>query len=145
MKKQPYIRPLNRTIEHVADLVQRLQQVPNFLKEDNPYDALVDSSNTVFEVGEAGLVLFRQVPDYPAAEVHITFWDGRLRGREDLCRWLGLMYLEATKIEQLGAAIPLGSKVVLAFAKRVGFKEVQTLEDKVFLVATKGDLQWDLK
>lgn len=55
------------------------------------------------------------------AHVHITFWDRRLRGREGLCRELAKSLMLRHNVTMLLTVIPLGSRTVSAFARRVGF------------------------
>jgi hypothetical protein len=59
------------------------------------------------------------IPSMP--NVHVTYWDKRLRGRERLvaaiCDWL----LEYLNVPAVFTQMPAASKATLAYAKRVGF------------------------
>lgn len=102
-------------------MVEKLEAVPNFLPKTNPYTALLDPRNLFFEVDNVGLIAALSMPDFPKLfHVHITFWDGRLRGREELCRTVGTWITLLTD-RMLFTQIPIDRKALLAFALRVGF------------------------
>ena len=85
-------------------------------------------------VDDVGLLCFD--PFQPGkAHVHVTFWDRRLRGREELCRQMCLMLMEWSNVQLVLTAIPLDARVVRAFAIRVGFKPWKVLGDKEIFAA----------
>lgn len=57
-------------------------------------------------------------------DVHVTFWDRVLRGRERLCRQACEWAIEQRQAEGAYTAIPASSHATIAFAKRVGFEVV---------------------
>lgn len=72
---------------------------------------------TVSDVGIVGFDLTtRSMPN-----IHITFWDKKLRGREHigirLCNWA----LDYFDVPALFTQCPAASKVTIAYAKRLGF------------------------
>lgn len=74
-----------------------------------PYVWCIDDVGAVFVIPDS----------YGSAEVHIAFWDGRLRGREVICKRLADAFL--MRYHTLYARIPKEGKTVIAFAKRLGF------------------------
>ena len=72
-------------------------------------------------VDDVGIVGFdlttRAMPN-----IHVTFWDKRMRGREllgtELCNWA----LDYFQVPAIFTQAPAASKVTIAWAKRLGFK-----------------------
>lgn len=122
-----------RTISRIMEVVDLMRQVSNFLPGDNPYSVFTDENSTFFQVDNVGLIAVIPIEDM--LHCHITFWDRRLRGRERLCRSLAEFVVGTTK-KLLYTAIPEGNRVVLEFARRVGFKEGYRSNGVVFLVFT---------
>lgn len=114
----------------ILETVDLMQLVPNFLPKDNPYSIFLDPENTFFKIDDVGLITVMPIAEH--LHCHITFWDGRLRGRENLCRKLALFVTGLTK-KELITAVPKDRKVLLAFGKRAGFTETFHNEDSVFL------------
>lgn len=82
-------------------------------------------ANHCWLVEDKGIIIV--LPTIPGeAECHISFWDGRLRGREELCRELAA----SLPYNRLWAAIPLEAKTVRFFAKRIGFKTTEIDSNK---------------
>lgn len=54
--------------------------------------------------------------------VHVTYWDARMRGRESLGRRLCEWLLEFFDVPAVFTQCPAASRVVIAHAKRIGFK-----------------------
>jgi hypothetical protein len=59
-----------------------------------------------------------------ACDVHMTFWDMVLRGREDLVRMMAIWAADHRDARAVYTVVPSSSKAVLAFCKRVGFEIV---------------------
>lgn len=115
------VRPMDLSIQNILSVVEKLEGVTNFLPATNAYSIFLDERNTFFEVDQIGLIAV-----FPYSErvlhTHITFWDKRLRGREELCRDVARVIVGLTK-KILITAIPEENAVILAFAKRLGFEE----------------------
>lgn len=97
-------------------------QTLGFFYEPNRIYWLVDDVGLIFAVFDTE----------HSANVHITFWDRRLRGREGLCRGLARMVLDRPGMCYLHTAIPEGSRATLAFAKRIGFEPI--LKDEAGII-----------
>lgn len=69
-------------------------------------------------VDDVGLLIATE-----AGDVHIFFWDKRLRGREELCRSMAKVVMNILDKESVWTKIPSSERAVIAFAKRVGFEE----------------------
>lgn len=82
---------------------------------------LVDQEWSLFQVDDVGLVAVGPMRTDFMADVHITFWDKRLRGREDLCRRVAEWVIAGFGLQSVFTAIPVSAKATIAFAKRVGF------------------------
>jgi hypothetical protein len=72
-------------------------------------------------VDDVGLIIANQ-----AGDVHVFFWDKRLRGREGMCRALVLIICEFYDRDFVWTKIPITERAVIAFAKRIGFQEKQS-------------------
>ena len=90
---------------------------------------------TTWLVDDVGLII--AVRDKPhRAQVHIVFWDRRLRGREVLCRGVADYAIHRWHLAYICTTIPETSRATLEFAKRVGFEEVLRENGEVHLVYT---------
>jgi hypothetical protein len=59
------------------------------------------------------------------AEVHITFWDGILEGREQLCREVAQMLMASADLQFVLTFIPESRTRLLKFAKEIGFAIIE--------------------
>ena len=116
------VSEMPKSLEVWLETVEKLRLVPNFLHKsdfENTKEFLKDE-NKFFLVDDVGAAAV--LPDEKgSAHVHITFWDGRLRGREALMRELAIQVKDQMKLDTLYTAIPVDSHSVIAFAIRVGF------------------------
>lgn len=117
------LRIMPRSMDRILSIVEKLKQVKSFLDPENPYVVFLDRESLFFEIDEVGLIAVCPW-DSTTQHCHITFWDGRLRGREGLCRTLAEFVVRVSH-KNLVTAIPADRRAVVAFAKRVGFTEVQ--------------------
>jgi hypothetical protein len=69
-------------------------------------------------VDDVGLIIANK-----AGDVHVFFWDKRLRGRESMCRAMVMVVCEFYDRDSVWTTIPITERAVIAFAKRVGFQE----------------------
>lgn len=100
-----------------------------------PLERLIAEHWKFYTVDDVGLLCFD--PFAPGkAHVHITFWDKRLRGREGLCRTALLEVMNRSNVDTVLTAIPLGLRVVRAFAKRVGMHSWKVLNGREVLIGT---------
>ena len=108
-------------------IVDKMQGVKSFLDSTNPFATLLDPNNKFFQVDEVGMIAVMPLPKWEKLlHVHVTFWDGRLRGREGLCRSLSILVTRMTD-KFLFTQIPEDRAALLAFAKRVGYTEQGTV------------------
>lgn len=105
---------------------------PSFVSSEDEFVDLVKKGMVCFLVDDVGM--FAVVVDKSGrAHVHMTFWDGRLRGRETLAREVAHFAMETLELDRLWTAIPLTRPAVLAFAERVGFKRFKEQNEVVGL------------
>jgi hypothetical protein len=64
---------------------------------------------------------------------HVFFWDGRLRGREELCRQMAGVTMEIFELDSVSTRIPESEVMMIEFAKRVGFSEELVSDGVVYL------------
>lgn len=122
-----------RMVEHIepnavtmAWLILMLRKRKSFLEHVGMADAismLLDKSTHVLGIDDVGAVILTNIAEGYAAEVHVTFWDGRVRGRERMCRKMAKLLMDKFRLEQIFCLIPEGNTVGLRLAQAVGFKE----------------------
>lgn len=124
---QEHLRHVRQLLPDPADALEvydRVQKVQNLFGSTLCADTLrllISCSDHFWRVDDVG-VIYAAPLGRTGAHVHITFWDKRLRGREQLCRELAARVVSACGYDTLWTAIPRASKAVLAFAKRIGFR-----------------------
>lgn len=69
-----------------------------------------------------------------AGDVHVFFWDKRLRGREGLCRGMAHVFMAIIERSSVWTQIPEKERAVIAFAKRVGFEQTEIKDGLVTLI-----------
>lgn len=79
-------------------------------------------------VDDVGLLIADSTGD-----THVFFWDRRLRGREGLCRAMAYVTMEIFQLDATTTKIPESEKMMIAFAKRVGYTEEFELDGVVYL------------
>lgn len=89
---------------------------PTLIWSEGVRTFLVDSVGMMMK----GPFAFDGLPD-----VHVGFWDKVLVGREAMARSLAARIASEAGVPGVFTAMPRGSRATLAFAKRVGFKQVQ--------------------
>jgi hypothetical protein len=115
----------------IIDLHRRLAKPEPPLEE---IASFCQPQRTTWLVDDVGLVFADR--DLPwRASVHIVFWDGRLRGRETLCRGLADYAIHRWDLSYICTNIPKTSRATLAFAKRVGFEVAQMDPDGMIHLA----------
>ena len=82
----------------------------------------IDKGLILFLVDQVGILAIRDIQSPLSAEVHMTFWDKRLRGREQLAIEMCNFMHKKADVAILWTAMPSTSKSSLAFAKRIGFR-----------------------
>lgn len=87
-------------------------------------DMLYHEAVRVFLVDSVGVLIQGFVEMNGLIDVHVGFWDRRLRGREAMCRSMAANVMSDGGWPGVWTPIPRMSAATLAFAKRVGFVEV---------------------
>jgi hypothetical protein len=131
------VEPLSKTAKDLAWLVLQLKEADSFLRHVSMADALtllLDKHTYILTIDSVGAVVLSSINEGYSAEVHVTFWDGRVRGRERMCRkiaeWLFRMY----SLAEMHCLIPEGNTTGLRLAKAVGFKDFRHENGNVLMI-----------
>jgi RimJ/RimL family protein N-acetyltransferase len=79
------------------------------------------STGLMWDVDDVGLLRLTDIFPAISADAHFTFWDKRLRGREELVRAMLSFVFEKYAFHRITCKIPLFSKPAMKFVERVGF------------------------
>jgi hypothetical protein len=120
------VTPMSLDPAEVLRVYDKLKGVPNLFVASGVCSAktleqLYDPAYHFWLVDDVGIICIAPVAS-GKGHAHITFWDGRLRGREGLAREFAKAAMAEHGLHTLITAIPLDSRATLAFAKRVGFR-----------------------
>ena len=74
-----------------------------------------------WDVDDVGIILINNIVPYQSATAHFVFWDGILRGRENLCREMLKYGFETYKFRRISVEVPLYAAKTKKFVQRVGF------------------------
>lgn len=118
------------------EITKLMDGVPNFLSKSYRKNAemFLDQRNRFFLIDDVGVAAVLLEKALPLAHVHITFWDRKLRGREELCKRLCDYVMFYMELDQLHTAIPKTSVAVQAFAKRIGFRQQSEFGEYYYFV-----------
>ena len=115
---------LDRGAKALAWLVLQLKEKDSFLRHVGMADALVlllDQHTYILTVDNVGVIILTNIHKGRSAEVHVTFWDGRVRGRERMCRKVAEWLFRMFELSEMYCQIPEGNTTGLRLAKAVGF------------------------
>lgn len=115
---------MSADIKQMIEVVDKMEKVPNFLDGRDPYEIFLRPENTFFLVDDVGIMAVVDPQPQRCAHAHITFWDGRLRGREAMCAELADFVIRAAGYRYLFTGIPERAVKIIKFAERVGFKRI---------------------
>lgn len=131
------VEPLVKDAKTLAWLVLMLQESDSFMRHVCMADALslLLAQNTyVLTIDDVGAVILTGIKKGCSAEVHVTFWDGRVRGRERMCRkiaeWLFRMY----ELSEMLCLIPEGNTTGRRLARAVGFVDFKHENGNVLFI-----------
>lgn len=119
------VRLFQKTMPNLLAAVSKLAEVPNFLDQSDLFGVFFRPDTIFFEVDDVGMLGIADMQYGQSASVHITFWDKRLRGREELCQKLADWITAIANLQFVWTVVPISSRAVLAFAKRIGFVVVR--------------------
>lgn len=126
-------------------IYDRIKDIPNFITA-NPPEFTHESmlwlflpEVKIYMVDDVGVIVLRRL-DPRKADVHITFWDKILRGRERLCQLVAKQLFRDEVLNELVTAIPSESRAILAFALRVGFKRRSLPGDPIQLLSLRNQV-----
>jgi len=131
------VEPLAKEAKDLAWLVLRLKETDSFLRHVSMADALtllLDERTYILTIDDVGAVILTSIHQGFAAEVHVTFWDGRVRGREGMCRKIADWLFRMFTLEQMFCLVPEGNTSGQRLAKAVGFKDIKHENGNVLLI-----------
>ena len=106
--------------------------MPNFLDEGDDLrglDTFLMVENEFQQVDNVGVVALDMIEPGRGARIHCTFWDGRLRGREFLCRRVMEEWAAKHQLRFCYCVLEPTTTMLIRFCERVGMKPMYTLED----------------
>ena len=84
----------------------------------------------IFLVDDVGFLLKGPLWYLDMPDVHCVFWDRVLRGRESMCRDMCKLVSDKGGV---WTASPVGSRIALEFARRIGFRATEFRQEVVVL------------
>ena len=125
-------------VKAVLEVYDNTRRVPNLFGAKAGVTALtelVQNAACFWKVDDVGIICISPLMA-GSAHCHITFWDRRLRGREELFRQLMNRVCAEYQYDTIWTAIPKASRVTLAFAKKLGFQPQTEDKERQVLVAS---------
>lgn len=137
------VEPLVRDPEKVDEVETRLREVPNFLPEGQSLWGIVSQPDVAaFLVDDVGALIVVNIKQSFYGECHVTFWDKKLEGREALCYTVAQMVMESASLRFLITYVPVNRQRLLTFAKKVGFRHIETSQDIAILALMREEPKW---
>lgn len=137
---------VKRSVWEVDSLPERMQTISAMLAVRNfaerRYSRLLSHDTILYKIDDVGCVGVLNVIPGRSAEVHFTFWDGRMRGRETLLRSLAEGVLRTHRLVFLHTSIPNNLVAVRAMAGRIGFSLHTATQDAglyIYYGVSNGD------
>lgn len=92
-------------------------------------DGTIEPVGIIVEVDDVGIIRFTEIEPNVSANIHVTFWDRRFRGREELVRQVLAYAMEIFNLHRISAQVPLYANPLLGAIERVGFKKEGRLRE----------------
>lgn len=83
----------------------------------------------IWEVDDVGIIYLDEIAPGNCANLHITFWDRRFRGRESLVRHMLSYMMEKFDLHRISVLIPDNSRPANRYIPRVGFRREGVLRE----------------
>ena len=120
-------RLLTPAMDDVIAVYNNLRGLPSMfsatpMRTLRPIVDAMDAGWEILLVDNVGLLAFGTTIIEGHIDVHVTFWDRILRGREQLAREAIDWAMTSSGALGVYTGIPSSSKATIAFAKRVGFQ-----------------------
>lgn len=126
-----YCGPPDDAIRKVTE-VQPSMELEAYLRSELPPDdntpikdigMIWHEDVRIWLVDSVGLLLKGFLEHEGLIDVHVAFWDKRLRGREAMCRAMAQNAARESGYHGVWTAIPMKARATIAFAKRIGFRQ----------------------
>lgn len=135
--------PFKYSIESLRWLWEKLSKIDALFDDDNPNDidtfilAMLDirddgtfsPNGLAWIVDDVGIIRITDIEAGNKAQVHITFWDGRLKGREPILRYLLAHAMDLFELDHVYAIVPVANRSLLFATERFGFKKEARLHE----------------
>lgn len=82
---------------------------------------IIAQNSVYFFLEDVGTIYFTDIILPYIAKFHLMFWDGKLRGREEICKAMLGWAFEEFQLVKIWTSIPVFAKVQKKFAERIGF------------------------
>lgn len=82
-----------------------------------------DKRTIVLRTGDYGLAIIKDITPHRSADIHLTFWDRRFKGRWEECRQALRWLFDKMDLIRAVAVIPEIAYSTKTFLKSLGFKE----------------------
>lgn len=122
-------KPFICTEKDLAEVWEKFNQFPILFDDDyrGNFNAFVadffDKKTIVIKTGDYGLAIIKDVIPYRSADIHLTFWDRRFKGRWEECRQTLKWLFHKFGLVRATAVIPEIAYATHTFVKSLGFKE----------------------
>lgn len=94
--------------------------IHSFLRNDG--QGGIEATGIIWEVDDVGIIFLTQIVPGAKANAHFTFWDKRLKGREDLVREFLEIGMKELQFKRVEVEIPFYAYPLFKFVEKVGFK-----------------------
>lgn len=94
-------------------------------------EVVVTPKGLLFEIDDVGIVFLSEIAVGLNADIHINFWDRRMKGREELVREIARFAVHNFDLHRLSTSIPAYARPALARIKKYGFKEEGVIRESV--------------
>lgn len=94
-------------------------------------EVVVTPKGLLFEIDDVGIVFLSDIVPGLNADIHINFWDRRMKGREGLIREIAKFAINNFNLHRLSTSIPAYARPALARIKKYGFKEEGIIRESV--------------
>ena len=128
--------PTDPVVRHAV--IRKIVSVPNFIcLEGKPVlselTKMFDPENLFYLTGDEGIIAFLQIVPDESAEYTATFWDQKLKGKEEVSTQLIHAIKDRLNLKYVFCKVDIKRPTLIAFAKRVGFSLYETEPDWVYM------------
>lgn len=122
-------KPFVCTQEALNEVWEKFNQFPILFDDAyrGDFNAFVadffDKRTIVLRTGDYGLAIVKDIVPHRSADIHLTFWDRRFKGRWEECRQALKWLFDKMDLVRAIAIVPEIARSTQTFLKSLGFKE----------------------